>query len=269
MTVQEFLKEATRILREAEISSARLDCIILLEDALGLERAAILARPETEVTQPQLSKLNKEIAQRTKHVPLAYIRGEAPFYGRDFIVNAKVLVPRPETEIMIEMLKKLPLPASPSVADIGTGSGCIGITAALELPGAQAELYDIDAEALEVAAENVRTLKANAKIQESDLLEAKPTTDVILANLPYVPERYEINRAAGHEPKHAIFAGEDGLKLYRKFWGQVATLPQKPQFVLTESLPPQHNDLSLLAKHSGYTLVTIQNLIQVFRSASS
>lgn len=264
MTTQDFLVSASLTLARAGIPSARLDCLILLEDALDIDRTAILAHPETVISPSQLARLNKQIAQRAAHKPLAYIRGRAPFYGREFLVNTSVLVPRPETETMIEMLKELPLPSSPALADIGTGSGCIGITAALELPNAKVELYDIDREALQVAAKNAETLKASVTLRESDLLHDEPAADIILANLPYVPERYTINQAAEYEPKHAIFAGKDGLSLYRIFWRQIAELPHKPAYVLTESLPPQHADLANLAKEAGYELDATQDFIQLY-----
>jgi release factor glutamine methyltransferase len=265
MTTQEFLKKAAETLQQAGVPSGRLDCLVLLEDALKLDRATILAHPESIINTRQLAKLNKNITQRARHVPLAYIRGKAPFYGREFAVNTHVLVPRPETETMIEMLKKLPLPAAPRLADIGTGSGCIGITAALELPGSQAELYDIDPAALGVAAKNSSVLKANARYRKGDLLEKQPAADVILANLPYVPERYAINQAAEQEPKHAIFGGKDGLNLYRKFWAQVPGLRQKPLFIIVEALPTQHNDMVDLAAEAGFALAESQDFIQVFK----
>lgn len=265
MTVQDFLKEAAKTLKSAGIASARLDCLILLENALGLDRAAILAHPEAGITPPQLSKLNKQITQRASHTPLAYIRGRAPFFGREFAVNRHVLVPRPETETMIEMLKNLPLPARPTLADIGTGTGCIGITAALELNDAKVELHDIDPAALMVATQNSKGLHATVSFHQGDLLSPEPKADVLLANLPYVPERYAINQAATHEPKHAIFGGKDGLNLYRRFWEEVAGLEHKPLFVLTESLPPQHDDLRAMAGTSGYGLYQTQDFIQVFR----
>lgn len=265
MTTQEFLGNATKTLNQAGVTSARLDCLILLEDCLGLDRAVILAHPETEISAPQLARLNKQITQRVKHTPLAYIRGKAPFYGREFEVNEHVLVPRPETETMIEMLKKLPLPATPVIADIGTGTGCIGITAALEIPDAKTYLTDIDEHALAVAEANAKLLGAKVTCLKSDLLESADAYDVILANLPYVPERYAINQAAEHEPKHAIFAGKDGLNLYRRFWEQIAGMSKKPTYVLTESLPVQHPDLTALAEASGYKQLEARDFVQAFR----
>ena len=265
VTVRNWLANATVSLKGAGIATARLDALVLLEDALSKDRVLILAHPETQIDNKTEVSLNKKIAQRAGHTPLAYIRGRTEFYGREFAVTPHTLVPRPETETMIEMLKTLPLPANPAIADIGTGSGCIGITAALELPNARVSLYDIDEEALKVAKKNLQLLGAKVTCQKADLLERVTNIDVLLANLPYVPERYAINQAAEHEPKHAIFAGKDGLNLYRRFWEQIASLPQKPLFVLTESLPPQHADLAGIAKSAGYEPYQTQDFIQVFR----
>lgn len=267
MNVQVFLEDATKILKQAGIATARLDCLVLLEDALGVDRATILAHPEMRVSQAKLRKLNKQITQRKQHTPLAYIRGRAPFYGREFIVNERILVPRPESETMIDLLKKLPLPAGPKVVDIGTGTGCLGITAALELKHVKLELYDIDLVAIRLAKQNARAFNVTVACRKSNLLELKPVTDVLLANLPYVPDSYKLNQAAEHEPRHAIFGGKDGLDLYRRLWQQIAALPDQPLFVLTESMPPQHQTLSNLAQAAGYLPYQDEDFIQVFESA--
>lgn len=265
MTVQDFLKTATKTLEQNGATSARLDCLILLEDELGLDRASILAHPETELSPSQLARLNTQVTQRITHLPMAYIRGKAPFFGREFVVNEHVLVPRPETETMIELLKNLPLPTALKIADIGTGSGCIGITAALEIPTATVTLYDIDPHALKVAKKNAQSLGVQVAISQGDLLSKKPDADVLLANLPYVPSNYAINQAAKHEPTHTLFSGQDGLDLYRRFWKEISLLEQLPIFVLTESLPFQHDTLETLAKSAGYEQGTKQDLVQVFR----
>jgi release factor glutamine methyltransferase len=267
MNVQVFLKGATKILEQNDIATARLDCLVLLEDVLGVDRAVILAHPDLAIPQAKLSVLNKKITQRRRHIPLAYIRGKVSFYGREFAVNKHILVPRPESETMIDWLIKLPLPASPKVADIGTGTGCLGITAALELHWAEIGLYDIDPFALKLARQNAKALNVKAAYYKADLLELKPAADVLLANLPYVPDRYKLNQAAEHEPKHAIFGGKDGLDLYRRLWQQIAGLPGKPLFVMTESLPPQHQALNGLAQAAGYRPYQTDDFIQIFQPA--
>jgi release factor glutamine methyltransferase len=266
MTIGHFLNTATQQLKSAGIDSARLDCLVLLEDATSRDRTSLLAHPELEVDVLTEVWLNNKVAQRAAHTPLAYLRGHVAFYGRDFTVNHDVLVPRPETEVMIELLKTLPTTSIMHIIDVGTGSGCIGITAALELPTCPTTLIDIDEKALAIAKQNVERLHAdNIQLRQNDLLlNYKSPCDIILANLPYVPDAYEINTAASHEPRLALFAGADGLDLYRKLWEQIAALQNKPVFVFTESLIPQHPTLTALAKASGYNLIQTKGLIQEF-----
>ncbi|MET0779847.1 MAG: HemK/PrmC family methyltransferase [Candidatus Saccharimonadales bacterium] len=264
-TVGDFLKEATKTLATAGIGSARLDVMILLEDIIEKNRAYLLAHPEHALTTSQTAALHKKITQRIKHVPMAYIRGTAPFYGRMFTVNEQVLVPRPETEAIIDMLKALPLGAAPRIADIGSGCGCIGITAKLELPAAAVWLYDIDFAALVVAKTNAHNLKAVVHATQADLLkDVDGTFDVIAANLPYVPTTLGVNEAAKHEPDLALFAGPDGLDAYRDFWKQLGGRSQKPTYILTESLILQHTKMVALAGLAGYKLSGTDHLIQQF-----
>lgn len=269
MTTQHFLDKATESLARAGIETARLDTLVLLEDSIGRDRAYLLAHPDAELTTEQYRDLYNKIVRRSRHEPLAYIRGKALFYGRTFMVNDHVLVPRPETETIISLLRTLPLQPRPSIADVGTGSGCLGITAALEWPGATIHLYDIDPDALAVAAHNAQAYHIRAHWTVNDLLRGvHEQYDVILANLPYVPEDLPINRAASFEPKIAIFAGKDGLDLYRHFWKQIEHLDHPPRFIITEALPLQHQDLTALAKSVRYTPVKTEGFIQVFARTS-
>jgi release factor glutamine methyltransferase len=262
MTIGNFLQQATKQLQVAGIGTARLDCLILLEDMLGHDRARILAHPEMTISDVDLATLNTYITQRKKHIPLAYIRGKASFYGRTFTVNKDVLVPRPETETLIDALHALPL-QKPRLADIGTGSGCIGITAKLTIPDSTVFLYDINEAALRVAQKNAQQLGANVHTEQSDLLQgiANPF-DVLLANLPYVPNDYAINQAATFEPKSALFSGTDGLNHYQRFWQQITNLSTKPAYILTESLPSQHGDMDQLAGAAGYKKYEDEDFIQ-------
>jgi release factor glutamine methyltransferase len=148
---------------------------------------------------------------------------------------------------------------------VGTGSGCLGITAALELPDADVTLLDVDPGALEVATQNASKLNAKVRTMQNDLLNNyNQPVDVILANLPYVPDNYPINQAAGNEPALALFAGEDGLDLYRRFWPQIKNLDDQPEYVLTEALTTQHAALADIAKTAGYTLKQTDGLVQLF-----
>lgn len=271
-SIAAWLRDATWRLQQAGIETARLDCMVLLEDVLHTDRARLLAHLDTAIRDRELIKLNNFIAQREASLPLAYIRSRAAFYGREFVVNEQVLVPRPETEALIELLKALDLPARPRIADIGTGSGCLGITAALELPGSHVTLYDIESGALGVARRNARRHKVTAVCEASDLLHAKHKIDtifdVIIANLPYVPDAHPVNIAARKEPVIALFGGEDGLDVYRRFWRQVAALRHKPYHIIVESLPEQHSRHTTLASSSGYRLVATQGFAQRFNASA-
>ncbi|HEX8763020.1 MAG TPA: peptide chain release factor N(5)-glutamine methyltransferase [Candidatus Saccharimonadales bacterium] len=265
MTTGEYLTQASVVLEVAGINTARLDVLILMEDVLKTSRALILAHPEKALLPAQTSLLNKFITRREKHVPLAYIRGKAAFYGREFIVNEHVLVPRPETEMMISFLKNIDLPEQPKIADVGTGSGCIGITAALELPTARIFLYDIDKAALKVAATNVGLHRVPVQLRQQDLLEGcHEHFDVILANLPYVPTTQDLNKAATHEPRQAIFSGKDGLDHYRRFLEQLTDLPSLPRHLIIEAEPSQHATIAGMASRHGYTLKKSEGFVQHF-----
>jgi release factor glutamine methyltransferase len=265
MRLKQALSAGEQRLNEAGISSARLDVLILLEDMLHKDRAWILAHPEAEISDTQVHKLQRKVERRAKHVPLAYIRGFTEFYGRKFRVNRHVLEPRPESETMIEMLLKLKLPSKPAVADVGTGNGAIGITAALEIPGSVVDLYDISSGALAVAKHNTHLHELHLHARKMNLL-SRPLRpyEAILANLPYVPDKWQINEAAMAEPKIAIFGGPDGLDVYRKLFRQLQRFTWKPKYVLTEALPPQHQQLMTITAEYGFELQLSDDFIQVF-----
>ena len=268
MTLEKYLKHGDKQLEQAGISSARLDVLILLEDMLHKDRAWVLANPAHILLDSQIKKLDRKLERRAKHVPLAYIRGFSEFYGRKFRVNRHVLEPRPESETMIELLLKLKLPPKPSIADVGTGNGAIGITAALEIPGSIVDLYEISSGALAVAKHNTHLHELRLHARKMNLL-SRPLRpyDVILANLPYVPDKWQINEAAMAEPKIAIFGGPDGLDVYRKMFAQLKRFTWKPGYVFCESLPPQHPQLAELAGSAGFKLLKSEDFIQIFTPA--
>ena len=262
------LTQATAELEAAGIASARLDVLILLEDLLRKERSYILAHPEIKLTGSQIKRLEKQIGRRVQHEPLSYIRGFTEFYGRKFKVNKHVLEPRPESETMIELLKKLNLPLNPRIADIGTGSGCLGVTAALEIHPSVVDLYDIDSSALAVARHNEHMHELKLEVHKRDLLNRNIRDyDVILANLPYVPDKWKMNRAARLEPRIASLGGSDGLDVYRRLFKQLEHFNWRPKYVLTESLPPQHPGLEKIAHNCGFKKLKSKDFIQVFTPA--
>jgi release factor glutamine methyltransferase len=266
MNVGEWLKVAESQLSAAGVETARLDALVLLEDTQKVDRAKLLAEPTLKINAKNESLLKKLLKQRASHVPLAYVRGKVEFYGREFVIRPGVLVPRPESEAVIDCLKQLDkLPVQPKIADIGAGSGALGITAAIEVAGSRLELLEIDSKALEIAKMNVDLFTLEIEAKKSDLLtNSGQFNDVLLCNLPYVPDDYPLNRAAEHEPALALFGGLDGLDLYRKLLRQVKSLSFQPLYLLTESLPMQHSALTALAEQTGYKLVKTDGFIQVF-----
>jgi len=270
MKIKDWLKTAFHELQKADITTARLDCLVLLEDASGKDRSYLLAHGDEELESKVVQLLDEQITRRVSHEPLAYIRGRSEFYGREFMVNEHTLQPRPETETMITMLKTHVLPhvqvRPVHVVDVGTGSGCIAVTVKLEIPHAQVIGTDVSKECIRIAGQNAQELDAEIEFYQGNLLQPvkDKEIDIILCNLPYVPNDFTINQAAMQEPKLAIFGGVDGLDLYRELFAQVKKHEHKPEFILAESLPFQHHTLATMARQYGYALEETDDFIQQF-----
>lgn len=273
-TVGEYLRYATETLANNSIPTPRLDALVLMEFILDLDRTQILAKPDQTITMTQINLLNRTIAKRAKHVPVTYITHKSEFYGRSFYIDRHVLQPRPETETMIDLFKSTLMSESTfkkrndlRVADLGTGSGAIGITAKLEVKSIAIDLIDVDPAALKVAKNNVvlHTIDANTIL--ADLLPKDNNNyDILLCNLPYVPDDFHINLAAGHEPRIAIFGGKDGLDIYRKLFRLMTNVQRKPLYILIETLPLSQLTLKSLAAKSGYKLMKSEDFIQVYKN---
>ncbi len=270
MNLEEWLKTATKQLSKSGISTARLDCLVLLEDITGKDRAWLIAHPDFILDDKSKHVSDAQLLRRAKHEPLSYIRGKTEFYGREFIVNAHTLEPRPETETMIDLHKSLRCEVGPcNVVDVGTGSGCLAITAKLELPASIVYGIDIDPTCTSAAKKNADKLDAKVKFLMGNLLEPLPSSffeisTILLCNLPYVPASHTISAAAMFEPRHAIFGGEDGLDLYRQLFAQVSNFSQKPIYIFTESLPFQHKEMTKIAGIAGYNMKTTSDFIQLW-----
>ena len=201
-------------------ANARRDAELLLLHITGLTRAELLTHPQRELSESQMGAYRAAIARRARNEPVQYITGTQEFYGRSFAVTPAVLIPRPETEHLVESVLALQ-PAPKRILDIGTGSGILVITLALELPNATVIATDISAAALEVARQNARSLGAQDRIRfvESDLFTALANErfDCIVANPPYVATDEVLEpQVRDYEPVTALYAGEDGLTVYRR-----------------------------------------------------
>jgi len=275
ITVSSWLTNATQRLSTAGIDSAALDARLLLENALEKRHEWLRAHGDSLIDQRVVNLLEQKIEKRLSRVPLAYLVGTKEFYGRDFIVNSDVLIPRPESEAIIDLLKKITKQSKELrteagkqrlIVDVGTGSGILAITAQLELPFATVAGTDISKKALSLAKKNADILHASVQFFTANLLNLpnsiKP--DILLANLPYVPEGLVTSQEILKEPAVALFSGEDGLNHYRTFWQQTVNLEHRPYYIITEGLPSQHSSLVQLAENAHYVVKETDNLVQLF-----
>lgn len=230
MTIQITLHTAKSLLQNS--STPLLDAEILLSFVLQKDRSFLLSHPEKDLTEAELNQFNQLLEERKRGKPIAYLTHEKEFFGRSFFVDERVLIPRPETEEMVEdaleFLKKNP--ELKTVIDLGTGSGAIALTMALELPDHEIIGLEISEEALEVARMNHKQYPCkNLQLLQSDLFEKLPTTcyqlpTTILANLPYIgtdTNHFISEETEAYEPHLALFGGSDGLELYRRTWQQI------------------------------------------------
>jgi release factor glutamine methyltransferase len=225
MTVKEAISQATERLAREPIGPPRMAAETLMMFALGCDRALLFAHPERELSSEEQSRFEDAVAQRVSGKPLQYITGKQEFWGLEFVVSPAVLIPRPETEHLVsaalEKAGELNLDQI-RIMDVGTGSGCVALALASELPEAEIEAVDVSAAALEVAKDNARRLGFAARVNffESDLLaSARGAFDLVVSNPPYVGrcESDKVQREVReHEPEVAVFGGEQGLDIYRR-----------------------------------------------------
>jgi len=267
MTIKDWLQKSTAKLKEAGIESPRLDSLMIVEEIYGQDRAWVLAHQENEINPNNNKKLNNLFNQRLAHFPMAYILGRSEFYGHDFVITADVLQPRPESEAFLEILDDIVKNIdNPKLADVGTGSGALGISAGLKWPKMTIDLIDIDKNALKTAKINAKKFTTPVRLIKSDLLANTDTNyDILLCNLPYVPDDYPINRSAIHEPGLALFGGPDGLDVYRKLASCLSESPKKPLFLLIESLAPQQRKIQEIFAPLGYKHQKTLGLVQLLK----
>ncbi|MCM3668785.1 peptide chain release factor N(5)-glutamine methyltransferase [Mesobacillus maritimus] len=206
---------------------------LLMRHVTGMSRATLFAEMREELSPELLIAFEQAVRQHEQGIPVQYIIGTEEFYGRHFKVNPAVLIPRPETEELVygalERLEKMfGKQVELELADIGTGSGAIAITMALENPKLQVTATDVSADALAVAKQNAADLGADIEFKQGDLLEPLIVTgkkyDAILSNPPYIPvsdQSWMSEVVTEHEPHLALFAGDDGLDLYRRFMDEL------------------------------------------------
>jgi release factor glutamine methyltransferase len=225
VSVREALDSAVDALTAAMVDEPRLDAELLLGEAMGRGRAALVAEPGAEVPPAAARLFGELVRRRLRREPVAYILGRKGFRRLELAVDPRVLVPRPETELLVELALEL-RPAR--VLDVGTGSGAIALAVADELPNAEVTATDTSPAALEVARANAERLGLSQRVRFLEgTLPADGAFDLILANLPYVAERDWSSlqpEVTQHEPRNALLAGPDGLDAYRALIPECAPL---------------------------------------------
>ena len=219
--LRDSLTSAITRLTDASIGSPRMNAEVLLMFILDADRAYLYAHPERELTSEETTRYEQVISQRSRGVPAQYITGHQEFWGMDFIVSPAVLIPRPETEQLIETV--LPLARAtekPRIVDVGTGSGCIALALAKELVNAEIHATDISPDALEIAEANAarHQLGDRIKFHDTDLLQGllSGDFDFVVSNPPYVGQseadqvQLEVRK---FEPRNAVFAGPTGVEV--------------------------------------------------------
>lgn len=229
VTIREALSHASRLFEECSLRSPLPDGLFILGSILHQDRAYLLAHPDQTLDRAQEKTFHDWVTKRAEHFPLQYLAGQQEFFGREFRVGPSVLIPRPETELLVEEaifeLKAREVD-HPFILDVGTGSGCIAVTLACELSACRVVASDISAEALRVASENARRLGV---IRQIDFLQANALEafgprakrfDLIVCNPPYGdPESPDVDLSVRRfEPAQAVFAAERGLGVYRQIF---------------------------------------------------
>ena len=260
-TIESWLKKSAQKLRNAKIESSQLDAELILANVLKVERTFLHANPQKKLSKNIIFHANNFLNKRLKRIPLAYIFREKEFFGRTFFVNENVLVPRPETETLIEITKKITKNGD-KILDVGTGSGIIPITLKAEL-GKNIDLFasDISLQALSVA--NLNAIKILKSEIPSEIL-SKIT--IITANLPYVNKdwvNFEKNNELHHEPQIALYAQKNGLEAIFNLIFQAQDLP-KLQKIILEADPSQFKEIENYAKKCGFSKTYSENYIIVF-----
>ena len=245
----------------------RLDAEIILTHCLKAnDRSYLVAHDDEELPDNIKQLCDTMLASRMRGKPLAYILGYKEFYGRRFIVTPDVLIPRPETEDIIALAKTT---KSKNIIDVGTGSGCIAITLALEMPEAKIVAIDISDQALSIAQKNAKQLGAKLEFHKNDLLEglAIPEKPLIIANLPYVDKTWNWldKNSLSYEPQLALYAQKEGLDLIYRLINQI----NSPCRLLLEADPSQHEQIKAYAKSHGFKYLKAQNFILSFTKNSA
>lgn len=258
MTLLEVLQSTTAYFTKRKVESARLNAEHLLAHALGRKRIDLYLEFERELAEGELAPLRKLVRRRGQGEPLQHLLGTVEFCGRTFISDNRALIPRPETEGLVELIIQSTIDQKPStILDVGTGSGVIALSLAAKLPDAEVHAVDISDEALALARENAARLGLAERVEfgRSDLLaQVDGAFDCIVANLPYVAatDRATLSREVLHDPATAVFGGESGDEMIRALIVTAAPHLTRGGLLALEIGLGQANALSALLTEAKY-----------------
>ncbi|MFB3905040.1 MAG: peptide chain release factor N(5)-glutamine methyltransferase [Acidobacteriota bacterium] len=269
-TLQEAVRQSTECLAAHGLKTPREDAQLLVLQATGKNLAFLLTHPEWKLAAEQQERLEQWLEQRKRHYPLQYLFGSQEFFGRPFRVDASVLIPRPETEVVVEnclqLLAQIDKERIP-VVDIGTGSGCIAITLACEDPRLEVTAVDISEAALTVARENAQRLGCSDRVDflQGDVLAPLESSgrrfDLIVSNPPYVEDQSaEVEYSVkAFEPREAVFAGPTGLEIYTRILRSSRTLLRPSGWLVLEMGYGIADRLAELAQAEGWKQVDLRH----------
>ena len=260
MTYREARNLIISSLKNAGIEEAEQESLILLEYVTGMDRTAYLLYEEQEISETRQIRLISSASLRTSHCPLQYITGRQEFYGLSFQVNTDVLIPRPETELLVEKVLALSEPGD-EVLDLGTGSGCIAVAVAHERPDVSVTAADVSRFALDTARQNAKQNKCSVEFIESDLFDqVDGSFDRIVSNPPYI-RRDEIDtlmpEVSKYEPKIALDGGEDGLAFYRLIIEEAPAYLKPGGTLAFEIGHDQADDVTHMLQEQGFTEIAV------------
>lgn len=260
MTYREAVEFGTKCLTDAGVPDAALDAWYLLQMVCRIERSYYYVHGEEDITQDAQKEYEIAVQKRAEHIPLQYIIGEQEFMGLRFKVNSNVLIPRQDTETLVEQVLKIVKPGM-KVLDLCTGSGCVLISVLKNAPELTGMGSDISKTALLVAKENAKLHEVDAEWVRSDLFDnITETFDVIMANPPYIPTGEILSlmpEVRDFEPENALDGGADGLDFYRKITGQVKDYLNPGGYVYMEIGYDQGETVSELMRNAGFTEVEV------------
>jgi release factor glutamine methyltransferase len=260
LTVAQAVAGGTAALSSSGSSdSPRLDAELLLSEVLGVSRARLVIDRDEVVVPEALERFRGLVERRAAHEPVAYILGRKGFRRLELSVDRRVLIPRPETELLVEV--GLELDAGSSVVDVGTGSGAVALALADERPDLVVTGIDVSADAVSVARDNAARLGLDVRFVVGDLLVGCARFDAILANLPYVESDAALPAdVAEFEPASALFAGADGLDVVRRLMAAVGALAtgDRPELIALEIAPAQAGVVAGLVGDAGFPSVEVR-----------